>query len=522
MALFLSKVWRDLRDKRSVKQGITDSTFGRTLVHYGVAGCLFALYGVQVCPFTEQLTPLQLSTQVIVLFTFMLPIRFWLTEWVAKRPAQVRLGANFRSDFLLFVIAGSLYGVWNLLFNGFPVESGLKILLGMVALGFFVGIELSLAYQLDYARRLAAEGRHMELGENSWSLTAKFRLFSTAHIVLVLGVVALVIAKDLDWMFGVGTILSLREAQNIVSFEIAFVGVVLLAYTLRIITLYARNQHFVIANEEHVLQQVTNGRRDLRVPITSNDEMGRIASHTNRMVAELERREAEVTQTRDVAILGLASLAETRDNETGAHILRTQRYVRTLARYLQQHSPYADQLDDETVQLLFKSAPLHDIGKVGIPDAILLKPGKLTEEEFTIMKTHARIGSDALARAESELGSNSFLRLAREIAVSHHEKWDGSGYPNGLSGEEIPLSGRLMAVADVYDALISRRVYKPAFSHEKSVEMILEGKGKHFDPVVIDAFVACCEQFADIAKTYSDEATKEEERETLARTSLTA
>jgi response regulator RpfG family c-di-GMP phosphodiesterase len=214
----------------------------------------------------------------------------------------------------------------------------------------------------------------------------------------------------------------------------------------------------------------------------------------------------EIQRTQDVTILSLASLAETRDNETGAHILRTQRYVRALANHLATQEAYREALDPQTIDLLFKSAPLHDIGKVGIPDAILLKPGKLSDDEFQIMKTHAMLGSKALEEAEQELGGTSFLRYAREIAENHHEKWDGSGYPSGLKGKQIPLSGRLMALADVYDALISKRVYKPAFPHEKARDIILEGDGSHFDPAVVAAFQAIEEEFKEIAASFSDAA----------------
>jgi response regulator RpfG family c-di-GMP phosphodiesterase len=228
-----------------------------------------------------------------------------------------------------------------------------------------------------------------------------------------------------------------------------------------------------------------------------------IAQHTNIMVDRVQDQVTEIARTRDVTILSLATLAEIRDNETGEHILRTQRYVRILARHLKDHPKFSEILTDEIITLMFKSAPLHDIGKVGIPDAILLKPGKHTDEEFTIMKTHAQLGAEALKVAERELGENSFLRYAHEIALTHHEKWDGSGYPQGLSGTDIPLSGRLMAVADVYDALISKRVYKPAFSHEKAVEIIREGRGSHFDPDVVDAMNDTEGEFKAIAAQYS-------------------
>jgi putative two-component system response regulator len=204
--------------------------------------------------------------------------------------------------------------------------------------------------------------------------------------------------------------------------------------------------------------------------------------------------------------MAIASLAETRDNETGNHIRRTQHYVRCLAEHLQTHLRFAELLTEENIELLFKSAPLHDIGKVGIPDHILLKPGKLSAEEFEIMKTHTMLGHDALVAAERALGTEvEFLRFAKEIALSHQEKWDGSGYPQGLKGDEIPVSARLMAVADVYDALISRRVYKPPMTHERAVEIIREGRATHFDPEVCDAFLACEHQFREIAQRFRDE-----------------
>ncbi len=222
--------------------------------------------------------------------------------------------------------------------------------------------------------------------------------------------------------------------------------------------------------------------------------------------AEVRRRTRDVMAIRDVTILTLASMAETRDNETGSHIRRTQHYILTLARRLQTHPRFADILTGETMDLLFKSAPLHDIGKVGIPDCILLKPGKLSAEEFAIMKTHTTLGRNAIFAAEQHLGSSaSFLRIARDIAYAHHEKWDGSGYPEGLAGDAIPAAARLMAVADVYDALISQRVYKPALPHEQAVAAIRAGRGTHFDPDVVDAFLALVDTFQAIATRFADQ-----------------
>jgi len=221
--------------------------------------------------------------------------------------------------------------------------------------------------------------------------------------------------------------------------------------------------------------------------------------------AEVEKRTRENLAIQNATIMVMASLAETRDSDTGNHIRRTQHYVRILAEGLKSHPHFGFYLSDETIATLFKSAPLHDIGKVGIPDRILLKPGPLTPEEFEIMKTHTTLGRDAIQAAEDRLGAPvEFLTMAKEIALFHQEKWDGSGYPTGAAGEAIPISARIMAVADVYDALISRRVYKEGVPHEKAVEIMREGRGTHFDPDVLDAFLSLQDEFLAIAARFSD------------------
>jgi putative two-component system response regulator len=220
---------------------------------------------------------------------------------------------------------------------------------------------------------------------------------------------------------------------------------------------------------------------------------------------EVARRTQEVSAIQDVTILAMASLAETRDSDTGNHIRRTQFYVKALAEHLRGHPRFIAFLSEQNIATLFKSAPLHDIGKVGIPDRILLKPGRFTPEEFEIMKTHTTLGRDAIAHAEGALGTQvAFLSMAKDIALSHQEKWDGSGYPQGLAGDAIPISARLMAVADVYDALISRRVYKEGMPHAKAVEIILAGRGQHFDPDIVDAFAVLQDEFHAIARRYVD------------------
>lgn len=221
--------------------------------------------------------------------------------------------------------------------------------------------------------------------------------------------------------------------------------------------------------------------------------------------AEVARRMAENDQTQLATIRALAHLAETRDPETGDHILRTQGYVQHLANGLRQHPRFVDTLTETFIKLLARSAPLHDIGKVGIPDHVLLKPGKLTPEEWGIMKTHAHLGSEAIERAERDMEMPlAFLGLAKEVAHWHHEKWDGSGYPDGLAGEAIAVSARLMALADVFDALITPRVYKPAMSYDEARAIIADARGQHFDPDVADVFLSNFDDFVAIAERYRD------------------
>ncbi len=259
-------------------------------------------------------------------------------------------------------------------------------------------------------------------------------------------------------------------------------------------------------------------RARVRTQLELKDARDRLARENEWLEAEVQRRMHENLLTQELNVRALACLAEARDNETGNHIIRTQYYVKVLAQHLREHPRFSAALEGRRLEMMVKAAPLHDIGKVGIPDAILLKPGKLTAEEFEIMKSHPQIGADAIRRAmeqalagaEAELaaqadGAFAFLRIACEIALGHHEKWDGSGYPAGLSGDDIPVSARLMALADVFDALISRRVYKRPISLEETIDIIVEGRGRHFDPDVVDAFLTCRDQFVEIAARYSDD-----------------
>nr|WP_321468574.1 HD domain-containing phosphohydrolase [uncultured Desulfobulbus sp.] len=241
---------------------------------------------------------------------------------------------------------------------------------------------------------------------------------------------------------------------------------------------------------------------ELRSRVRNHLELHAYRSSLERLVEE-RSREAELLK--DVIIEAMGELAEYRDPETGSHIHRTRAYVQLLAETLVLHGHFRDILTPDYIVLLWKSAPLHDIGKVAIRDSILLKPGKLTAEEFEEMKMHTLFGEEVIANLEQMAGQpTSFLSCAKEIAGSHHEKYNGSGYPRGLQGENIPLAGRIMAIADVYDALISKRVYKNSMSHQEAMGIMIDGKGSHFDPLLIEAFIEVEPTFSQIAASNAD------------------
>jgi len=203
-------------------------------------------------------------------------------------------------------------------------------------------------------------------------------------------------------------------------------------------------------------------------------------------------------ETRDIAIFAMAKLTESRDHETGAHLEKVQSYCRIIAEHLYHQKKFADIIDRDYIRLIYTTSPLHDIGKVGIPDGVLLKPGRLTDREYDIMKVHTIIGSETLDAALKKFPDAKFLQMARDIALTHHERFDGQGYPNQLVGNEIPLCGRIVALADVYDALISKRVYKQAFAQDVAHSIIVEESGTHFDPEIVEAYIQNVDKFITI------------------------
>ena len=242
------------------------------------------------------------------------------------------------------------------------------------------------------------------------------------------------------------------------------------------------------------VQEIMTNRRVRHLPLVADGvPVGMISS---RQV--MAYRHASEQATRDLTIFALAKLADTRDPETGMHLERVRGYARALTEALAEHRDFPAQIDANFIRMIYLSSPLHDVGKVGIPDCVLLKPGRLDDQEFKVMKTHSRRGAETLDLALKRYPEAGFLHMARDIAAYHHERYDGQGYPDGLAGEDIPLCARIFAISDVYDALVSKRVYKDAVPHDIARSIIIDGKGTQFDPVAVEAFVRCEKAFEAI------------------------
>lgn len=466
-------------------------------IHYFIAASIFSLYGGRVCPFIETIALWQASLYAFITFIIMYSVRF-----VVIRETNIN---TLIKELVIFSIGAIGLSLWYHAIYDFPMTSNIKVLFGVIGLGLLISLDLILQAQVLSYPNIVTKSLPSQRNHLQHSIAMQMAALVIFIIVVLSVTLAMVVVKDIHWL--AANLSAYNHQSTIASIikEFVFIAVILISYAIIILHHWLQLLRLLLDSQQQVLISASEGDLSARVPVTRQGELGVIAYYTNVMLEKLNQHRQEIIQTRDVAIVGLSALAESRDNETGGHILRTQGYVRALAIELQQSPKYRQYLTQETVDLLYKSAPLHDIGKVGIPDAILLKPGKLSEDEFKIMKTHAQIGADSISVAEKQMGSNSFLFIAREIALTHHEKWDGSGYPNQLQGDEIPLSGRLMALADVYDALISKRIYKPAFSHDKAKSIIIEGRDSHFDPEVVDAFLRCEQKFVSIARTYNDD-----------------
>jgi len=446
-----------------------------------------------------------LIVSLLIIFGFGLFLRHYLIEFIVnKADYSTQVLRQFITELAVFVVMGIVFMIYVSPFFTFSYE--IKFAPAFIIMGLFTAVEFSLKRERQLIRYCVRTKKHIDVHGKYLPVPIKLMIISIICIASVTFVMTTVVNKDIKWLITLQKSGLYLDQHIIVILKMSIIAFIFLALIINLIHSYAKNLRMLLNNQNNALKSLYSGNMNVEVPICTNDEFGSMAYYTNKMIRKLRQYTNELKASKKVTILCLSSLAESRDNETGAHILRTKFYVLALARKLSNHPRFSAFLDDETINLLGNCSQLHDIGKVGIPDSILLKPGKLTPEEFEIMKRHTIIGRDAFLAAKKRLGSGTtpFLELAQEIVYTHHEKWDGTGYPQGLKGEEIPISGRIMALADVYDALISKRVYKKAFTHEKAKEIIISERGKHFDPDIVDAFLAVEEKFKRIAHVYID------------------
>ncbi|MEM6664948.1 MAG: HD domain-containing phosphohydrolase [Pseudomonadota bacterium] len=476
---------------------------GRLIVHHLAFIGIYTLYGYQVCPFLDTLKLAEIMIPTAIAAGLHFAARSVWVKRARRLPITARNGSIFRADFALFVIVGLLLGAFNFAVFGFPAGSGAKVIFGFGIFGLYIALDLALRRDIVIAKDLRAQGESFPMDDQFMPYQTKFMLFSGMNIAIV-GIVSLMVAmKDLIW--AQNTALDETSVQLYAFLNMAAVVGVLCGYIVLVVRQYSRKIDFSLTEETTVLQAVREGALDARVGVLSNDEFGHLAHLTNHMIDRLQSSMKEISQSQGAIIRALVDLAAKRDNETGLHLKRTQTYVRVIAEAMRRSGDGTPQLDDGFIAMLERAAPLHDIGKVGIPDAVLQKPGRLTAEEFAVMRNHAAIGADALREADRMLGGSPFIRMALEIAESHHERWDGAGYPHGLREEEIPLAARIMAVSDVYDAVRSKRVYKPAMPHDEAVGIIRDGAGTQFDPLVVAAFLQVEGEIAGISEQLSDD-----------------
>ena len=472
---------------------------------YLISFFMLFIYITQVCHRITETNIHYLILSLLIVFGVGLSIRHYIIKFIVdKANSSTQVLKQFITELSIFIAMSIVFMIYISQITSFMCA--LKFIPTFIIMGLFTATEFSLKRERQLIMYCSQTKKHIDVHDKYLPVPIKLMIISIVCIISVTFVMSTVVNKDIKWLINLEKSHLYTNQHIIVIIKMTIVGFIFLSLIINLIYSYAKNLKMLLNNQNNILKSLYSGNMNVEVPICTNDEFGSMAYYTNKMIRKLREYTNELRVSQKVTILCLASLAETRDNETGAHILRTKFYVLTLATKLKNHPRFSAYLNEKTITLLGDCSQLHDIGKVGIPDSILLKPGKLTPEEFEIMKRHTIIGRDALQAAKKRLrsGTTPFLDLAQEIAYTHHEKWDGTGYPQGLKGEEIPISGRIMALADVYDALINKRVYKEAFSHEKAKEIIISERGKHFDPDIVDAFLAVEEKFKKIARKYVD------------------
>ena len=467
-------------------------------VHHVLAVAFLTIYGYRVCNFISGLDVLVWTSTVVPIVLAQWAARTAFShKVVALSPPEQKPRLAFAAEVAVFVAGGAAVGALNTLVHGFPAGSGVKVLIGFMAVGLFAGADQA-------ASRIMARydegGLTRRVSTVRWSLFA--RVGTTAAFILA-------------FMTVIACLLIMRVVEDSASYdratflrlstEFGFVLIVFLVYVANLIRGLARVVDRGLREQVETLEQSRTVLGARRAIVGTGDEIGLVATELNGLLDTLEQTTRTAARANEAMIRGLVGLAGARDNETGLHLKRTQLYLTELCRELARHRTFADALTEEAIARLVAAAPLHDIGKVAIPDAILRKPGKLTEAEFAIMKTHVTEGLRVIDDVIAEVGATPFLSTVRDVVAGHHERYDGRGYPFGLAADAIPLAGRLMAVADVYDALRSARVYKPAVSQDEARRIIEEGAGSHFDPRIVAAFLAVEPEIHRISQRFSDD-----------------
>ncbi|MDP2803031.1 MAG: HD domain-containing protein [Phreatobacter sp.] len=463
--------------------------------HHCLAAVFITLYGYHVCSI---ISALDLITWAVTLVPVLL--MQWTMRWLAVSVAPSTRSASspnwaFSLELLAFALGGILIGVINTKVHGVPVTNGVKVALSFLALGLFAALDQAI---LGTRERLKQGGLSEPVETVRLSLATQLAWLLGSMIALVVAIAGALMLRLLDEPGpDTGQTLAIELAVLFASFS---------AYSAYVLSRAHQVFSLALAEQLSALGGMTSGGASRRARIAMRDEIGMISTRVNWMLDALQTAEQQRIIAHAAMLRGLIGLAGTRDNETGQHLARTQKYVETIAAELAKQPHYLAVLTPEVIKLCVAAAPLHDIGKVAIPDAILLKSGKLTHEEFAMMQTHVGEGVRVIDAIIAEAGESPFLLTAREMVGGHHEKFDGSGYPLGLKAESIPLSARLMAVADVYDALRTQRVYKPAVDRNTARQIIIDGAGKHFDPDIVSAFLVVEPVIARLSETMADAA----------------
>ncbi len=469
----------------------------RSAIHHGIAAALLTAYGYHVCNFISGLAVATWAASLAPVLMAQWVVRTALARfYVSPSPVALRPRRAFLVELSVFAIGGAVLGGLNVVVHGFPAGSGIKMSLGFVTAGLFAGADAALARSL-------ARFDHGGLGMDALGRRSPFALrvgAATAMVMSLLTTISALLVLRAFEELSTGAASSFKR----VAIELLFVLCVFLAYSFNLVRGLGGLVGRALREQIDTLQASHAAVSGRRAVVATTDEFGMITHEINVLLDALDASNRDAARANETTIRGLVSLAGARDDETGPHLQRTQRYVGLLARRLATETDLASRLTEEAIRLMCAAAPLHDIGKVGIPDSVLRKPGRLTEEEFALMRTHVALGLGVLDGIIAEVGRTPFLEVARDVIAGHHERWDGRGYPAGLAGEDIPLAGRIMAVADVYDALRSVRVYKPAMSREEARRVIAEGAGSHFDPRIVAAFLLVEPEVARTADALAD------------------